>query len=139
MSFYNMLNGVNQATFWILPMLELGHPDKFPRFRDCFVTEEKEIVIFTRVGSFNQGCGFGEEELFEHKNFKRFEDDDFDPTYGSYIVSVPKKWKKDFELILEGKLNETSKAYQELVLKTFPTIEDKIKKFFEKGEKNAKD
>lgn len=36
MSLYNMINGVNPATFIILPMLG-KHPNEYPRFRDCFI------------------------------------------------------------------------------------------------------
>lgn len=35
-----MINGVNQATFYILPMLG-KHPDEYPRFRDCFTGKTK--------------------------------------------------------------------------------------------------
>ena len=69
MSLYNMLNGVNIATFFILPMLD-KHPDEYPRFRDCFIGEDKNsIVVYTRVGGGNRNCGFGEEELYKHPNF----------------------------------------------------------------------
>ncbi len=60
MSLYNMINGVNPATFFILPMLG-KHPDEYPRFRDCFVGEDqKSIEILTRVGGGNRHCGNGE-------------------------------------------------------------------------------
>ena len=39
MSMYNMMHGCNQSTFSILPMLG-KHPDKYPRFRDCFCSDE---------------------------------------------------------------------------------------------------
>ena len=32
-----MINGVNPATFFILPMVAEKHPDSYPRFRDCFI------------------------------------------------------------------------------------------------------
>lgn len=81
MSLYNMLNGVNPATFFILPMLD-KHPDEYPRFRDCFIGEDKNsIVIYTRVGGSNRNCGFGEEELYKHPNFIKTYDDCFDSTY----------------------------------------------------------
>ncbi len=40
MSLYNMINGVNPATFFILPMLG-KHPDEYPRFRDCLWVKMK--------------------------------------------------------------------------------------------------
>ena len=56
-----MINGVNPATFLFLPMLG-KHPDEYPRFRDCFISEdETQKIVFTRVGGGNRNCGFGEE------------------------------------------------------------------------------
>lgn len=53
-----MLHGVNPATFLILPMLG-KHPDEYPRFRDCFITEDDHILILTRVGGPNRDEGYG--------------------------------------------------------------------------------
>ena len=36
MSLYNMMQGVNPATFFVLPMLG-KHGEAYPRFRDCFI------------------------------------------------------------------------------------------------------
>lgn len=64
MSLYNMICGVNPAAFFILPMLG-KHPDEYPRFRDCFVSDdETSIEVLTRVGGGNRG--YGEEELMKH-------------------------------------------------------------------------
>ena len=56
MSVYNMMFGVNQTcVFFILPMLG-RHPDKYPRFRDCFLSDEEHpeydnyIHVYPRVG-----------------------------------------------------------------------------------------
>jgi len=60
MSLYNMMFGVNQATFYILLMLG-KHPEEYPRFRDCFISETEHpqydnmIHIYTRVGGNNRG------------------------------------------------------------------------------------
>ena len=48
MSLYNMINGVQPAAFFVLPMLG-KHPDEYPRFRDCFigkVNSDEEIDQF---------------------------------------------------------------------------------------------
>lgn len=80
MSLYNMICGVNPAAFFILPMLG-KHPDEYPRFRDCFVSDdETSIEVLTRVGGGNRG--YGEEELMKHPNFLRTYDWDEDNTYG---------------------------------------------------------
>lgn len=52
MSLYNTLNGYNPACVLILPMLGRRQMD-CPRFRDCFVTKERNIAIYTRVGGNN--------------------------------------------------------------------------------------
>lgn len=125
MSFYNMINGINPATFLILPMLGEKHPDQYPRFRDCFI-EGNEIHVYTRVGGGNRDAGFGEEELQSHPNFLRDFDDDYDSTYATYCFSIPDEWKNDFELILNGKLNEVSSEYQLRVRNVFPKLADKL-------------
>ena len=55
MSLYNMMNGFNPACVLIMPMLGRKQ-EEYPRFRDCFVTEENNIAIYTRVGGGNRGC-----------------------------------------------------------------------------------
>ncbi len=125
MSLYNMLNGMNPATFIILPMLGEKHPDEYPRFRDCFI-DGKEIHIYTRVGGGNRNCGFGEEELQAHPNYLRDEDDDFDSTYATYVFSVPEEWKSDFDKIVAGKLLEVSQEYKDRLYKVFPKLTEKF-------------
>ena len=68
-----MINGVQPATFFLLPMLG-KHPDEYPRFRDCFVGKqhtdgekdqfgipkqkhgnEELISVYTRVDRENVG------------------------------------------------------------------------------------
>lgn len=129
MSLYNMLNGVNPATFVILPMLGEKHPDQYPRFRDCFIDGE-EIHVYTRVGGGNRNCGFGEEELQAHPNYLRDEDDDFDSTYATYIFSVPEQWKPDFDKIVAGKLLEISQEYKDRLYKVFPKLAEKFDETF---------
>ena len=54
MSLYNMINGVDPACFYLLPMLGRVAED-YPRFRDCFLSEDGEhIDIYTRVGGNNR-------------------------------------------------------------------------------------
>ena len=130
MSLYNTLNGMNLATFFILPMLN-KHPDEYPRFRDCFTGEDNNsIVIYTRVGGGNRNCGFGEEELYKHPNFIKTYDDDFDSTYGYYAFSIPNKWEKDFAAILNGKL--WSEEYHNQMCKIFPKLKDNFTQIYNK-------
>jgi hypothetical protein len=111
-------------------MLGEKHPDEYPRFRDCFtVVDEKsnyEIHVLTRVGGNNRGEGFGEEELQKHPNYLYDQDEEEDNTYATYVFSVPKEWKKDFDKIAEGKVSEVSLAYQARLRKVFPKLNEKF-------------
>lgn len=121
MSLYNMMNGFNPACVLIMPMLGRNQ-DEYPRFRDCFVTEDGNIAIYTRVGGGNRNCGYGEEELYKDENFIKTYDDDFDCTYATYEFKVPDKWKEDFERIINGKQSEVSDEYVAVVKNMFPKL-----------------
>lgn len=131
MSFYNMMHGYNPACLIIMPMLGRRQED-YPRFRDCFVVNKENIVILTRVGGNNRGCGYGEEELLEDSHFVRTFDDDFDSTYGYYLFTVPDKWKKDFDTIMEGRFSDVSDEYVEYLEQFWPDAAKKgvFKKIF---------
>ena len=128
MSLYNMINGFDPAVVFILPLLG-RRVSEYPRFRDCFVDDDK-IAIYTRVGGNNRNCGFGEEALYEDPDFVRTYDDDFDNTYGTYLFNVPEKWKSDFDKILEGDLKGTSDEYKQYIKEFWPTLADKIDELF---------
>ena len=131
MSLYNMMNGFNPACVFIMPMLGRKQ-EEYPRFRDCFVTEENNIAIYTRVGGGNRNCGFGEEALYEDENFLRDYDDDFDSTYATYEFKVPDKWKSDFDKIIDGKMSEVSKEYVSYLKEFYPKLAEQgvFDKFF---------
>lgn len=135
MSLYNLMNGVSQLTFIILPMLG-KHPDEYPRFRNFFLKDEERpeydnfLHVYTRVGGNNRDSGFGEEELLNHPNFVATFDDSFDNTYGTYVFSVPNEWKDDFDKILNGKASEISQEYKNEIYRVFPKLEDKMRAVF---------
>ena len=127
MSLYNTLCGYSPACIFALPML--GHRENwFPRFRDAWMEKSsdgtREIGIFTRVGSANHGCGFGEEKLYSEPGFIRFEDDDFDATYGTYVFKCPEKWEKDFDALLAR--NSVSDEFCSLLKEFWPQIGEKV-------------
>ena len=132
-----MMNGVNQLTFFVLPMLG-KHPNEYPRFRNFFLKDEEHpkydnyLHVYTRVGGGNRGCNFGEEELMKHPNFVTTFDDSYDNTYGTYVFSVPSEWKADFDKIVSGKILEISDDYKNQIYKVFPKLEEKLKGMFEK-------
>ena len=127
MSLYNVINGVNPATFLILPMLG-KHPDEYPRFRDCFVTKDGNILVLTRVGGANRGTGYGEEELLKSPYFVKTYDAEDDNTYGFYEFTVPDEWKEDFNLLMEGK--KPSEKYLDQMCKVYPKLEEKLRSQF---------
>ena len=135
MSLYNMINGFNPACVLIMPMLGRTQ-DEYPRFRDCFVTEENNIAIYTRVGGGNRNCGYGEEELYEDENFLTTYDDDFDSTYATYEFKVPEKWKADFDKILCGDFSSVSVEYIEYLKQFYPKLSEQgvFEKIFNKQE-----
>ena len=94
-----MLMGFNPACILIMPMLGRKQ-EEYPRFRDCFVTEENNIAIYTRVGGGNRDCGYGEEELYEDENFLTTYDDDYDSTYATHEFKVPEKRYRKNTLIM---------------------------------------
>ena len=135
MGLYNAINGVNQSAFWILPMLD-KHPNEYPRFRDCFTSDEEHpeydnhIHVYTRVGGGNRGEGYGEEELYKHPNYVTTFDDSFDNTYATYVFSVPEKWKDDFDKITSGNQMKISKEYLDKICSVFPKLESKFREAF---------
>lgn len=134
MSLYNMINGYNPGCVLFLPML--GRESKeYPRFRDCFLTKDNNIAVYTRVGGGNRNCGFGEEKLYEDENFVKTYDDDYDNTYATYEFKVPDKWQDDFEKIVSGRAAEVSGEYISEVKKMYPKLsqEGVIDKLFGKG------
>ena len=124
MSLYNLLFGFNPACVTILPMLGRKQ-EEYPRFRDCFVTDDNNIAIYTRVGGNNRDCGFGEEELYKDENFIRTYDDDFDNTFATYEFKVPNKWKNDFDKIMNNEFNKVSDEYVECVESFYPMLAEK--------------
>jgi hypothetical protein len=130
MSLYNMVNGVNPAAFYFLPMLGDKHPDSYPRFRDCMITEDdgqNRITLLTRTGGGNRPDYESEiEELRNHPNFIRDHDADWDSTYAYFDFSVPEEFKGDFDIVMEGKLSEASKQYQERIRSVFPKLKEQF-------------
>jgi hypothetical protein len=116
-----MVNGFNPACVFIMPMLGRKQAE-WPRFRDCWVTEEGNIAIYTRVGGGNRNCGYGEEQLYEDPNFLKTYDDEYDNTYATYEFKVPEKWKADFDLIMDGKIKDVSEEYKIYLKEFFPKL-----------------
>lgn len=145
MSLYNSMNGVNNATFFILPVLG-KHPEEYPRFRDCFFgelsrsetekdqfgmprltrSEDKVISVYTRVGG-NNRSDYQEQikELQESPHYIKDYNDSFDSTFAIFVFSIPDKWKSDIDLLLAGE--KPSKEYVNQMIKVFPKLESTFK------------
>ncbi len=121
MSLYNALFGFNSACVFFMPMLGRKQ-EEWPRFRDCYITEDNHIAIYTRVGGNNRGQGYGEEKLYDDENFIRTYDDGFDNTYATYEFKVPEKWKDDFDKLVSGKMPEVSDEYVAMLEDFFPKL-----------------
>ena len=66
--------------------------------------------------------GYGEEELYKDPNYVSTYDDEFDPTYATYLFKVPEKWKPDFDLIMADKFSEVSDDYYQQVCEFYPKL-----------------
>ena len=126
MSLYNMIMGFSPACLLVMPMLGRKQSE-YPRFRDCHINakDTREIHIFTREGSLNQNCGYGEEALYDDPNYLRFKDDSYDPTYGTYVFKCPNEWEADFDAISEGNIEKLSEAFYEMQKKFWGENGDK--------------
>lgn len=126
MSLYNAINGVNPATFLVLPMLGM-HPDEYPRFRDCFVSDDStQIQVLTRTGGGNREEYESENQaLKDMPEYVTDENCDWDTTFALWTFNVPDKWKSDFQAILTH-MNPVSEEYIEQVEKVYPKIADQI-------------
>ena len=136
MNLYNMVNRVNPAAFFILPMLG-KHPDEYPRFRDCFTADEEHpeydnfIHIYTRVGGGNREYYQEEiEELRATDGYVTDFDDNFDSTFATFVFGVPEQFKDDFSKALSGQIKETSLEYQNILRKVYPKLSDKFDEIF---------
>lgn len=141
MSLYNMVNGFNPACILLMPMLGRKQ-DEYPRFRDCFLSEDDErIVICTRVGGGNRGQGYNEEELYKDPNFVTTYDDGCDNTYGYYEFNPPERWKEDFDNIISGDLEEVSDEYVQYVKEFYPKLAEEgvIDSIFRRTQKREKE
>jgi len=137
MSLYNMVFGFNPACVLLLPMLG-RKSDEYPRFRDCFLSDDKKhIDVYTRVGGNNRNQGYGEEILYSDENYVDTFDDSFDNTFATYRFKVPGRWQGDFNCIVNNELEKVSDAYVEVVKQFYPKLANDgiIDKTFKRDEK----
>jgi hypothetical protein len=94
---YNMVFGVNGLAGPLLHSLNID-PASVSRFRDCFLSDEDTIVIYTRTGGGNRAEYAEENELLRgHSSYLRDEDDSFDSTYALFHFALPEEFKPFLE------------------------------------------
>lgn len=132
MSLYNAMHGVNQSTFFVLPVLG-KHPEEYPRFRDCFLGDDEmpntegKIIVYTRTGGGNREHYESENADIESMDDFLFDyDDPFDSTFACWVFDIPSKWETDVKKVLDGNILEASNNYKKMIIATFPKIQDKL-------------
>lgn len=132
MSLYNMLFGMNAAAPVLLAMLGIDAND-VPRFRDCFLSEDrKQIIIHTRTGGGNRDDYEDENSSLQSlPGYQGDEDDDFDCTYANFRYAVPEKFAHLIDKLPEGV--DPAKRWQETLenLKTATPDDPQVKKLGE--------
>jgi hypothetical protein len=151
MSLYHAVNGVNNAVWFILPMLNI-HPDNIGRFRDCWAgkatnddkevdqfktpiktikgnVNERIITIYTRTGGGNRECYIEEnKDITKINGFINDEDDNFDCTYAYWYFKVPNEFTKDFDIYVNtGDITKFSEEYKKRILSIYPNLKEKLK------------
>jgi len=114
-SMYGMVFGENRAAGFLLGLLDLTKAD-VGRFRDCWVTKDGRIAVYTRNGGGNRDCWDSENlekaysaecgcpgctigfKLPKHPLYESDRDDEYDPTYATVYFRIPEGAKK----LLEG-------------------------------------
>lgn len=125
MNIYQMVNGVNPATFFILPMLG-KHPDEYPRFRDAFM-DEGDILVLTRTGGGNrEEYAEANAELETVETYVSNHDWEQDSTYAVWRFKVPVKWQEDFDKIINNKFKEISDEYLAELKRVYPKLAHKF-------------
>ena len=126
MSLYNSLFGVNPWAGLLLQAIGMD-ADSIPRFRDCYLDDDGDIVIYTRTGGGNREYYDGPNEensegpwnstLRDNEFFIEDVDDDFDSTYALFKFSVPDPFKAMFESLKTMGAEGDPKAKWEQVMK----------------------
>ena len=134
-----MMNGVQPAVFFVLPMLG-KHPDEYPRFRDCFVADTSRpdlsgcIHVYMRIGGGNRESYKSEiEKLRKIEGFVTDYNDKDDNTFASFVYKVPKKWQEDFDSLVNQRYDKVSDEYIEKIKEVFPKIANDLSELFIKA------
>jgi hypothetical protein len=125
---YNTLFGRNPFERILLKAINIDM-DKIPRYRDCYLTNDGNIVIYTRTGGgnreFYEAANENEEsdypgpynsDLRANPNFINDEDDSFDPTYAYFYYKVPEEHKGACDLLSKlGAIRNPNESWHNLL------------------------
>jgi hypothetical protein len=111
-----MVFGVNPLAQALLEILEIDYRD-VPRFRDCFLSKENTIIVYTRTGGGNREEYQSQNDAMKlHKRYLRDEDDSLDCTYAIFHFSIPDEIKGDcIELIEKGYGIDPSERWKQFI------------------------
>lgn len=115
MSLYNQLFDKCRFAGMLLMILDLNKDD-VPRFRDCFLDEEHNIVIHTRTGGGNrEEYKDANQKLREIAGYLEDTDDSYDSTYANFRYRVSEEYKELVEYIAtrEGAILNPAKRWQD--------------------------
>lgn len=134
MSTYNLMYGMNPMTMFIVPALFGVHPEKLPRYNDCFAVQEEDDVvleILSRTGKPSR-WDYDVSIFTEHPDFigireKLVKPEFTDDTYAYYLFKIPEKHRGDLLLAITGKIQLTSDKFKALIHSIFPKIEKQLK------------
>lgn len=91
MSLYNLVHGENPHAEELLEMLNDVQYLDIPRYRDCYLSNDKtEIIVLTRTGGGNrQDYEEENEKMTMHPWYTHDEDADFDRTFAEFHFEIP--------------------------------------------------
>ena len=106
MSLYNLMFGESPNADALLALIGLT-PGDVGRYRDCYLTKDGRIAVYTRNGGGNRECWGSdedpcncpgcviEERLPKHPLYLSDEDDEFDCTYATIYFRLPESADRD--------------------------------------------
>lgn len=148
MSMYNFLFGTNPFSGLLLEILG-AETASIPRYRDCYLNDEGNIVIHTRTGGGNRDAYERDGEYWEEgqidndtiralPGFKGDADDDFDSTYADFTFAVPEAFKPQVELLKTmGGIQNPGERWQEMLegLRKGDTSKPEVQRALAAGER----
>lgn len=95
MSLYNLIFGMNRDADMILALIGLKRHD-IQRFRDCWLSDDGGICVYTRTGGGNRE-DYPNTILTSSPYYIHDEDDEWDHTYANYYFRIPDEIVNDMD------------------------------------------